>query len=297
MNARRLPSLLLAAVVLTAGTGFVLTRTDAAAETTVAALLQRTHIHGIAVDRGDPERTYLATHHGLYAVTSNAAAELISRTRDDFMGFTPHPTEPGVLYASGHPETGGNLGVIASTDGGRSWTRLADGVGGPVDFHQMDISPADPSVIYGVHGTLQVSRGGGRSWQAVGPPPAGIIDLAASSLDRDVLYAATQTGLLRSTDGGRSFEPAHLLRRPVTMVHVTPTGEVYAFMLGTGLIRTREPDLRWQLVSAGFGEAYVLHLAADGDRLHAVTFDPATHAQAVLVSRDGGVSWTTLEGG
>jgi hypothetical protein len=115
-----------------------------------------------------------------------------------------------------------------------------------------------------------------------------------------VLYAATQAGLLRSTDGGRSFEPAHLLVRPATMVHVGPEGQVYAFVVGTGLIRTTEPELRWQTVGDGFGEDYVLYFAVDptdARPLYAVTLHPQTHAEAGLVSRDGGASWAPLGGG
>jgi hypothetical protein len=44
----------------------------------------------------------------------------------DFMGFTPHPSDPATLYSSGHPAGGGNLGFIVSEDGGGSWTQLAD---------------------------------------------------------------------------------------------------------------------------------------------------------------------------
>ncbi len=94
---------------------------------------------------------------------------------------------PSVLYASGHPASGGNLGFIISIDGGKSWAKLADGVGGPVDFHQMDVSKADPKVIYGLYGGLQRSADGGRSWSKVGPAPDGLIDIAASGQDADTL--------------------------------------------------------------------------------------------------------------
>jgi hypothetical protein len=143
MNKRRLLSIVLAAVFIAAGTGYLLAGSHGTTATTLAALLQRTHIHGIAVDLADPSRIHLATHHGFYAVALDGTAELLSERRDDFMGFTPHPTDPHTLFASGHPEGGGNLGFIASTDGGRVWTKLADGVGGPVDFHQMDVSKAE----------------------------------------------------------------------------------------------------------------------------------------------------------
>jgi photosystem II stability/assembly factor-like uncharacterized protein len=108
----------------------------------------------------------------------------------------------------------------------------------------MDVSPADPATIYGAYaGRLQVSRDGGRTWQIVGAAPEGLIDLAASAHDPERLYAATQTGLLKSEDGGRTWQDGYWLRRPVTMVHTTPEGAVYAFVIGSGLIRRARPRL------------------------------------------------------
>lgn len=288
---------LLAALAVTAG--LVESRT-AVAETTVATLARDTHFHGLAVDPGDPSRVYLATHHGLYVVDAAGVARQVSENKDDFMGFTPHPSDPAILFASGHPAGGGNLGFIVSRDGGKSWTKLSAGIGGPVDFHQMDVSKADPQVLYGVYGDLQKSKDGGRTWTRVGPAPDGLIGLAASSRDPETLYAATRQGLLKSTDGGRVWNAAHLLRRPATMVHVTRSGEVYAFVVGTGLIRASEENLRWQVVSDGFGGKYVLHLAAapaGTQRHYAVTIEPQTHEQAVLVSRDDGITWLDLADG
>jgi photosystem II stability/assembly factor-like uncharacterized protein len=282
--------------IIAAG-AFFATRSHSQASTTVEALARETHFHGIAVDSSDPDRLFLATHHGLYAVAPDGSATRLSPVQD-FMGFTAHPTDPSILYASGHPPGGGNLG-IASDDGGRSWSQLAEGAGGPVDFHQRDVSPAEPNTIYGAYGgNLQISRDGGQEWQVVGPAPEGLIDLAASSKDPATLYAATQSGLLKSEDGGRSWQDAHWLRQPATMVHVTPDGVVYAFVVGTGLIQTVEPKLSWQTVNRdGFSGNYVLHLGADPSspgKLYTVSFDPQSHTQAVLASDDGGKTWAPL---
>jgi hypothetical protein len=302
MSALKLRYLLPAALLLATVGGFLATRSHSDASMTVEALAQDTHFHGIAADPIDPSRLYLATHHGLYAVAPDGTAELLSPVQD-FMGFTPHPSDPSTLYASGHPAGGGNLGFIGSSDGGRTWRRLSDGVGGPVDFHQMDVSKADPEIIYGVHQGLQKSADAGRSWRRVAPAPQGLIGLAASSRDVDTLFAATRQGLWRSTDGGRSWRAAHPARRAASMVHVTAAGDVYAFVAGTGLIRASEPaptlgqELRWQVLNTGFGSDYILHFAVasrDPRRLYAVTLNPETHAQAVLASRDGGARWSKL---
>ena len=259
----------------------------------VADLSKKTHIHGIAVDSRDTSRVYLATHHGFFVVDRGGTATRLSQSRDDFMGFTPDPGNPSVFYASGHPAGGGNLGVIMSSDGGRTWRQIAEGVDGPVDFHQMDVSKAEPTTIYGVYGNLQVSKDGGRTWGLAGPAPDGLIGLAASAKDAGTLYAATRNGLLISRNGGKSWQAAYILRRPVSMVETAADGDVYAFVVGTGLIRTTEPSLNWRVVSNSFSNAYVLHLAVDPtdkDNLYVVT-----HQGEVLASEDGGQTWAALD--
>jgi len=263
------------------------------AEVPLADLLRATHVHGLAIDRGDPMQLLIATHHGLYeAALGSGKARRISETADDLMGFTPHPRDAAVLYASGHPAGGGNLGLIASDDGGKSWTSLSPGVGGPVDFHQMDVSKADPDVIYGVHAGLQVSRDGGRSWDRVGPASDGLIDLAASARLAERLYAATKQGLLVSEDGGASWKAGHAIGQPVSLVEVTADGTVLAFVVGRGLLRAEEGSTGWETVGRGFADRYLLHLAIDPekpDRLFALTQNGE-----LLASRDGGRSWGLL---
>src|SRR3546814_10118813 len=101
MTARRTLLHLLPAALAVAATGFPASRSFATSGTTVAALIGETHFHGIAADPRDPDRLYLATHHGLFVVSPDGKAQQVSDSRDDFMGFTPHPTAPDLLYARG----------------------------------------------------------------------------------------------------------------------------------------------------------------------------------------------------
>lgn len=259
----------------------------AAAAEPVSGLSAHTHIHGLAVDRNDPGYLLIATHHGLYRAGPDGNAELVSVVQD-FMGFTPHPGDPNTLYASGHPERGGNLGFIASSDGGKTWTEISPGANGPVDFHQMTVSLADPNTIYGAYGNLQVSRDAGKTWKEVAPTPEKLIDLAASAKKPDILYAATELGLLISLDAGTTWE-ALLDRAPVTMVEVTADGTVYAFVYGRGLASAKEGIFNWSTAADDWGRQYILHLAvdpADAKRLFAATGDGN-----VLASADQGQTW------
>ena len=132
----------------------------------------------------------------------------------------------GIYFASGHPADGGNLGVIRSSDGGAGWELLDPGVGGPVDFHQLDVSKSDPSVLYGVYGTLQVSRDGGETWLAVAeaPPgldrPRGLRDGCPAPLrsDRDRIVAEHRR---RCQLAGHA-----LIAEPVSSIATTAIGEV-----------------------------------------------------------------------
>lgn len=255
----------------------------------VAELPQRTHIHGIAVDGNDTTRLYVATHHGFFVATADGMATRLSPVQD-FMGFTPDPNDPSMLYASGHPATGGNLGFIASSDGGGTWTQVSAGLNGPVDFHQMDVSPVDPKIIYGAYGGIQVSRDSDRTWTMAGPGPEGLIVLAASAASADRIYAATRIGLWVSNDAGKSWQEASFGTDLITTVKIEPAGAIYAFVAGRGLLQGTEADLtRWTVLSNEFGDRALIHFAVDpGDanRMYGVTQN-----SEILASTDGGHSW------
>jgi len=253
-------------------------------------LAGKTHYHGIAFARSGSATLLLATHNGLFAVDSNGEATQVSLVQD-YMGFSPNPADPLTYFASGHPSGGGNSGFLASTDGGATWKQLSAGDGGPVDFHQMDVSPADPKTIYGAYGGLQASRDGGETWSVMGEPPAALIAIAASSVKAEQIYAATKNGLHMSVDAGASWQPLFFDGEVVSAIKAGPNGTLLAFVLGRGFVKTTEDKPRdWTVLSNGFENAIPLHVAvdpADGNHL-ALT----TQANDVLESRDGGATWT-----
>lgn len=270
---------------------FALANIDAlpARAETLAELARHTHYHGIAFARSGTAVLLLASHHGLFALDKDGTATRVSPVQD-FMGFSPDPAQPTSYYASGHPAEGGNSGFLHSADGGATWKQLSPGVDGPVDFHQMDVSPLDPKTIYGSYGRIQVSRDGGSTWTIAGNPPADLIALAASSQKTERIYAATRNGLHVSQDGGASWAVLGFTGEVVSTVKAGPGNALYAFVLGKGLMRTTEGSAgEWQSLANDFGETIPLHLAIDGrnDRHLALT----TQTNAVLESHDGGKSW------
>ena len=183
------------------------------------------HVHGLGADplTGD---TYAATHQGVWLLptgvlpdsylTGAPRAETtqplqIAGLAQDTMGFTV--AAPGQLLASGHPDPAEpsdlalpNLGLISSTDGAASWTPLS--LAGKTDFHDLDAVPLDDGTmrIYGYDagaGAISISDDSGLTWTA--GASLALRDLSADSDQADRLYATTATGVMVSTDAGRSF--------------------------------------------------------------------------------------------
>jgi hypothetical protein len=83
------------------------------------------------------------------------------------------------------------------------------------------------------------------------------------------------------------------------MVQASRSGDIFAFVAGTGLVRQTDGAEDWTVLSNGFEGRYVLHLAGsheDPNRLYVATYDPATRAQSILTSGDAGATWSELGG-
>lgn len=189
------------------------------------------HIHGLAVNPADGE-LYVGSHHGVFVVTGEGEPTQVAGRTQDFMGFTI--IGPDHFLGSGHPgpdATGQppHLGLIESTDGGETWQSVS--LSGEADFHAM---VAKHDRVYGFNslsGTLLVSKDK-QTWDE--RASLAMADFAVSPDDPDVLLATTKDGVVRSTDGGRTFAtdkpgPVMLLLdwpSAEQLVGITPDGQV-----------------------------------------------------------------------
>ena len=161
------------------------------------------HAHGLGVDPGDGT-LYAATHFGLLRISADGDLMRVANRYQDTMGF--EVIGPGHFLASGHPDFREDnpplLGLIESVDAGQTWTPLS--LRGEADFH----------AIRSVHGriyaydstseTFMVSDEG-RDWDR--RSKLLMLDFAVSPSDPALVVATTESGVRRSTDGGRSWAP------------------------------------------------------------------------------------------
>jgi photosystem II stability/assembly factor-like uncharacterized protein len=200
------------------------------------------------------------------------------------MGFAV--VGPGHFVASGHPGPGVDLpepvGLIESTDGGRTWAELSRG--GESDFHALTSTAGG---VLGYDGALLRSANG-TDWEQLGMPgtPASL----ASTDDGRRVLATTEDGVLLSVDAGGSWSPAP--GAPVLQfVDWAPDGGGAVGIDPTGAVWV-SPDsaASWQSTAQlDAPQAMDVVTADDGStRVLIVT------TSAIVESRDGGQTFTDV---
>lgn len=243
------------------------------------------HIHALALDPIDERGLYVATHTGLFHIDAAGTAQRVGEHYHDLMGFTV--AGPGDFIASGHPDLQTDqlrapgkpplLGLVQSTDGGANWQPVS--LLGEVDFHSLEIAHGR---VYGYDSTGQafMVSSDRATWEE--RSSLALVDFAVSPDDPNLVVASTPNDLIRSSDGGRTWQPVP--DAPAAILDWSPSGLYSVTGNGTVAMST-DAGATWQSRGAigGSPEALLAHddllLAAAADR-------------GIVESRDGGRTWT-----
>jgi photosystem II stability/assembly factor-like uncharacterized protein len=197
------------------------------------------HIGMITVDPRDSDVVYVAAQgplwrsggdRGVYKTTDGGNTwERVLHVSDDTGANEVHidPRDPDTLYASTYQRRrhtwtlingGPECSIYKSTDGGESWRKITRGLPG-VDLGRigMDISPANPDVIYAIVEAAQ-GKGGfyrstnrGESWQRMNSymttSPQYYNEVFCDPVDVDRVYLV-DTIMRVTEDGGRTIRRA-----------------------------------------------------------------------------------------
>ena len=243
------------------------------------------HVHGLGINPADGD-LYAATHLGLYRVPASGKAQRVGDAVQDTMGFAV--VGPDRFLGSGHPDPRDKdlrkpgspplLGLIESTNGGRTWKPLS--LLGEADFHSLVSAHGKVYGYDSTGGRFMVSEDG-RRWDT--RSEIGIGAFAVDPGDGDHVVAMTERGLADSGDGGRSWQPVEGPQlafvswgTELGLWGVSRTGQTY-----------RRVDDRWEPRAALAGQPQAL-LVAGTDVYAAATADDAT---AIYRSTDAGGSW------
>jgi len=162
----------------------------------------------------------------------------------------------GTLYV------GTDYGLYRSTDEGKTWTHLEQGMFNQ-NIHTLAIDPFENNVLYaGTSGGIFKTEDGGDHWTdwfdaASGLTHGEVNDLVIHPDDSEKLFAATVGGLFYSEDAGDSWE---LLfggkgvgkETPVQIVRLSSVdpGDIY-IATANGMYRSNYEENRWEPVWAG----------------------------------------------
>jgi photosystem II stability/assembly factor-like uncharacterized protein len=218
---------------------------------------------------------------------------------------------PGTVYVLT------SAGVFASFDAARSWQARSNGLpDGPFDdpLLSLEVAPSNPAVLYviarrrpgelsGVDEQVYRSLNGGASWaradRGLPNPEADVFDLAVDPARSRVAFAATSTGVFKTTNGGGRWARSGLDGSRVSVVAVD---------------RVR-PGLVYAVAAAGFDGPLRIQVSADGGRtwsdrseaFAAVALEPhpgraetvhlLTFAGDLLESDDAGRTWRPIDEG
>lgn len=215
-----------------------------------------------------------------------------------------HPANPDILLAAaGNVTFPDQSGVYLSTDGGNTWKRTLDAY----VVNSVEFSSSDPRIAYaGNFNNIYRSEDGGITWTTLNPAnenwgPPGIqagqpIDFQVDPRDPNRLFANEYGGgNFLSLDGGRTWSDASrgytgaMVRQ--ILVHPEHSAEVFA-VARTGIFTSRDGGATWS------GLAFPPFKANDW---HAIAMQPGnpdvllaelTCSKEIILSQDGGRSWT-----
>ncbi len=167
------------------------------------------NVESLAFDPKDSETLYVGTWHlGFKTVNRGKKWEPIHAGMiddSDMFSLLVNPDQPDVLYASAC------TGIYRSGNAGESWQKLRNGL--PKDANRtrtLLIDPVDSSRIYaGTTVGLFVSPDAGTSWARLVP------NVVVNSISvqpgnaQFILVGTDDAGVLKSTDGGATFESAN----------------------------------------------------------------------------------------
>ena len=278
---------------------------------------------------------YLATNNGLYSKHQNSTWVQVGNDKSDITAFVINPKKDGVMYSSGYPPTGGNLGFRMSTDSGNTWKTISPVTGkssiktvsflsgiNPIAFNSIAISPVNTEILYGSsedENILYMTKDEGKTWapKSTLPSKINIKSIAAHPSEPNSVFIGTNSGIFYSTDYGNNWTKvkSELMRdSTITGLGFNQNNELFAYVMpntgsqegsdnnnGNGyIIKSDESSKNWTKINGQIPNvkaAWKFALGQNGEMYTIVSQQIPQNdiASSLYKSIDDGNSWI-LEG-
>jgi photosystem II stability/assembly factor-like uncharacterized protein len=278
-------------------------------------------------------RSQLSTMRAMLRVSGNSAPPPISGTKWDPIGPTligvrdigrtstiaVHPTNANILYIGG-----AQGGVWKSVDKGSSWTPLTDKQCS-LAMGSIAIDPVDPQIVYAATGEQHFSgdsyygcgvlrsTDGGTSWTQTGAAQftgggghssriskVVVVPTGAGTLATTTLFASSDNGLWKSTNGGGTWTLAKAGYMTDVVVADNAGQTVYLAQWGSGVFRSDNGGSTFGGIGLGFPSDSVgrINLALVKTQtntvLAAVANAQSSALRGIYKTSDAGATWAKL---
>ena len=223
------------------------------------------------------------------------------------------PTDPSVLYAGPY-----RYGIYKTSDGGLTWVKASSGLPDQTIAYSIAVTPAAPQTVYvgfriyisgwgpPWYGGIYKSTDGGLTWSAAFINIGGsgeqdwVYSLELDPSSPSTIYAAAhETGMYRSRDSGKTWQPidtglTDLTTRTVIADPGNPAVLYTATWHRNGVFKSLDHGDTWTNYPDGSYGGKFMQLAVDPK--NTATLYAATENLGILKSTSAGTSWFNVLG-
>ncbi len=259
--------------------------------------LSKESIHAMVQSTLDPNIILVGTVHGVW-ISKNSGddwTKISSETMPiniDSLAVDPRTSD--TMYA------GTWWRAYKTTDAGKSWRLIKDGMIDDSDVFAVTINKVNPDhIVASACSGIYESKNAGEKWTKIQGIPS------QSRRTRDILqhpsrpgtlYAATTEGFWMTSDGGKTWAMTSQRNLEINSIAVHPDNPDKVF-IGTnnyGIMVSNDGGKNFKQTNVNFTSRFTYSVTADienAKRLYATTQNTATGGGFVFISDDGGTTW------
>ncbi|MES1258480.1 MAG: hypothetical protein ABUS51_08615 [Acidobacteriota bacterium] len=249
-------------------------------------------VWSIALWPGNPDVVAAGTSTGVY-LSKNAGAQWSHISTEGDPELRPvvslafHPSDSGTLYA------GTTHLPWRTTDGGRTWQSIHDGMIDDSDVFSIQVDPLKPSRVFasacsGVYGSMN----GAERWSKLALPGGAFRTyfVAIDPQNDQVIFAGTTQGLMRSADGGRAWRSVSTEAVKAVAFDSFVRGRVFFASTTAGLLVSTDGGNNLRESNFGFtNRNFTTLTGAGGDLYSSSVYEPVSGG--VYRTENQGLRW------
>lgn len=186
---------------------------------------------------------------------------------------------------------GANGALIKTTDGGKEWEVIETNTTTPI----LKVRSYNGRIVIasGYDGLILRSTNGGETFNQVNSGLGEGVDLWGLEMVNDTLgWACGATSLLRTTDGGASWQAINTPGYTSNYWWIEFMNESYGFIAGDGeVLRTTDGGNSWEIIQAGDDEPLYSIDIIDSLHIAAAGYGGTSYRGKNIYSNDGGYTW------